>query len=245
MGIFDRLGKVISSNVDALLDKAEDPRKSIELLVEEMKEQIEQGRRQVVEAMAAEKQLRNKSNELSEQIEKWRHRAEIALEAGDEALAREALVRKKKCMSDREEVEGLRAQQRGRALQLKDDLERAKAKLRELDARKGTIAVQYQQARAGGGAEGLGASGNGPTPFDELGRIEEKLDREKLEAEGLREAQQELERADGSSLSEEELEQRFSHLEGGNSGAASSADQSNDVEDELQVLRSKLRVKQP
>jgi phage shock protein A len=243
MGIFDRLGKAISSNMDALLDKAEDPRKSIELLIEQMKEQLVQGRQQVVESIAAEKQLRRKAEELGGQIDKWQRRAELALEAGDEALAREALLRKKKIAADREQVEGLRAQQRGRALQLKDDLELAKKKLRELEARKGTIAVQVQQARAGGGAEGLGASGGGPTPFDEMERMEEKLDREQLEAEGLREAQEELARPDGASLSDDELEEKFSHLEGGSANGASSSTETDGVEDELRALRTKLRIK--
>src|SRR5689334_15381953 len=53
MGIFDRMGKVISSNVNALLDKADDPKKSLDLLVEEMKDQIRAAKKEMVDGLAA------------------------------------------------------------------------------------------------------------------------------------------------------------------------------------------------
>ena len=90
MGLFDRFSKVISSNMNALLDKAEDPQKSVDYLIEEMREQIRKGRQEVVQAVAAEKRLRAKVDEIDEQIDKWQRRAELAVQAGDENLAKEA-----------------------------------------------------------------------------------------------------------------------------------------------------------
>ena len=55
MGIFDRVGKVISSNVNNLLDKAEDDRKLLDLTVEEMGEQLKRGQKEVISAVASEK----------------------------------------------------------------------------------------------------------------------------------------------------------------------------------------------
>jgi len=241
MGIFDRVGKVISSNVNALLDKAEDPRKSIDLMIEEMREQIRRGRQEVVSAIAAEKQLRQKVAELDAQIDKWQRRAELAVKAGDEKLAREALLLKKRLAGEREQAESLRAEQRGRALQMKEDMGRAEAKLKELEARKGTIAARYQQARAGGGAEGLGARGDGPTPLDEFRRIEGKMEQAEAEAEGMREASEILAGKREGGMSQDELEARFAELEGGASADASSPGDA-DVDDELKALRRKLRV---
>ncbi len=240
MGIFDRFSKVISSNMNSLLDKAEDPRKSVDLLIEEMREQIRRGRQEVVSAVAAEKRLRSKVDELDTQIDKWQRRAELAVKAGDENLAREALLFKKRLVEERDRAEALRAEQRAQALQLKDDLERADGKLKELDAKKGTIVARYKQARAGGGAEALGASGEGPTPFDELRRMEEKMDRTESEAEAMEEARAVLEKPAGSKLSEREMEARFAKLEG--SSGSKSASPDDDVDDELQALRKKFRV---
>ena len=79
MGIFDRMGKVISSNVNALLDKAEDPNKSLGLIVEEMKDQIKAARKELVEGLAAQKVLQKKVDELDGEVQKWDRRAELAL----------------------------------------------------------------------------------------------------------------------------------------------------------------------
>jgi phage shock protein A len=241
MGIFDRFSKVISSNMNALLDKAEDPQKSVELLIEEMREQIRRGRQEVVSAVAAEKRLRAKVEEIDAQIDKWQRRAELAVKAGDESLAREALLFKKRLVEERDRAEALRAEQRAQALQLKDDLERADTKLKELDAKKGTIVARYKQARAGGGAEALGADGDGPTPFDELRRVEEKMGRAEAEAGAMEEARDVLERPTGSKMTQREIEARFADLENGATGGKK-ASGDDDVDDELQALRKKFRV---
>lgn len=96
MGIFDRMGKVISSNVNSMLDKAEDDKKLLELNLEEMAEQLKSGRQDVIAAVAAEKQLKKKSDDLKSEVEKWEKRAELALKSEDEPLAREALKQKKR-----------------------------------------------------------------------------------------------------------------------------------------------------
>src|SRR5215472_15438031 len=112
MGIFDRMGKVISSNVNSLLDKAEDQRKLLDLTIEEMDEQLKRGQQEVVAAVAAEKQLKKKCEDLKADQERWDKRAELALKAGDEALAREALKQKKRVSGELEATERSRAAQR-------------------------------------------------------------------------------------------------------------------------------------
>jgi len=243
MGIFDRMGKVISSNVNSLLDKAEDPKKSVDLLIEEMGDQIRKGRQEVVSAIAAEKQLKQKVAELDGQIDKWQHRAELAVKAQDEALAREALTQKKRLVAERDKAEAMRAEQRGIALRMKDELERADAKLKDLQGRKGTIVARYEQARAGGGAEALGAKGDGPTPFDEFKRMEDKMERAEAETEAMREAREALDPGAGrGGMSADELEAKFEKLErgGGSDGSKPAGD--SDVEDELKALRKKFRI---
>ncbi len=243
MGIFDRMSKVISSNVNTLLDKAEDPKKSVDLMIEQMHDQLRKGRQDVVSAVAAEKQLRTKIQELDDEVAKWQRRAELAMKASDEPLAREALLQKNRVVSERDRAEALRAQQRGIALRMKDDLERADAKLKELEARKGTIVAQYMQARAGGGAQGLGANAPaGSTAFDDFQRMEEKIERADLETEAMREVQDALDpgKARGG-MSRDEVEAQFEKLESG-TGAASNADAA--IDDELNRLRTKVRIGQ-
>ena len=233
MGIFNRMGKVISSNVNSLLDKAEDDKKLLELNLEEMDEQLKAGRQDVITAVAAEKQLRKKSDDLKADVEKWEKRAELALKSEDEALAREALRQKKRCESEFESVDKARLEQRDTALKMKEELERMEQKLEDLRLRKGTIAARAQQSRGGGGAEALGARG-GSNAFDNFRRMEEKI--EGREQEGL--AMQEVEDALGAGPDKKQLEDKFRDLERGTVGTQKDSD----IEDELAALKKRIRV---
>src|ERR1700722_1784739 len=128
MGIFDRMGKVIQSNLNGLLDKAEDDKKLIELNLDEMDAQIKAGHVEVIQAVAAEKQLKKKVDELRADVDRWDKRAELALKSGDESLAREALKQKKRVTGEAEITEKARADQRDVAVRMKDELERMKEK---------------------------------------------------------------------------------------------------------------------
>src|SRR5258708_7863253 len=120
MGIFDRMGKVIQSNLNALLDRAEDDKKLILLDLDEMGEQMKAGQQELVQAVAAEKQLHKRSDDLRADVERWEKRAELALKTGDEALARDALKQKKRVSGELESAEQARVEQRDAALRMKE-----------------------------------------------------------------------------------------------------------------------------
>jgi len=230
MGIFNRMGKVISSNVNSLLDKAEDPNKSVELLVEEMKDQVRAAKKELIDGIAAEKVLRKQVDEKDAEVERWDKRAELAMRADDEKLARDALMQKKRLVGERDRAEALRAEQRSAVLSMKAELERMEAKQQEYEARKGTIATQLRQARAG--SEGLGAKPGG-TAFDEFRRMEEKIDHASDEVAAHREVEDAL--SDG--VNEGELEQKFRQLEGREGPKGSK-----EIDDEIAQLKKKIRI---
>src|SRR5262245_42135811 len=229
MGIFDRMGKVISSNVNQLLDKAEDPRKNIDLIVEEMKDQIRAAKKEMVEAVASEKVLRKKVEDLDAEVEKWERRAELALKASDEKLAREALVHKKRVVTDRDRAEALRAEQRSTVLTMKSELDRMEAKQKELEVKKGTIAAQVKQAR--GGAEGLGAKSPGGA-FGEFRKMEDQIEGQVAEVAAHREVDDALREG---RMDSDELESKFAALEGKGGGSGSKAE-SPEIDDEIAAL---------
>jgi phage shock protein A len=234
MGIFDRMGKVIQSNLNALLDKAEDDRKLVDLNLDEMDEQIKAGHQEVVQALAAEKQLRKKADDLQADLQRWDKRAELALKSGDEALAREALKQKKRVVGEFEIAEKAGTQQRDAAVRMKQELDRMKQKLAELKLRKGTIALRAQQSR-GAGAEQLGAKG-GTSAFDNFRRMEEKI--EGREAEGA--AMAEIDEALGKGQKSEDLEAKFRALEGQSGGGAGGS--ASEVDEELAALKKRIRI---
>ena len=234
MGIFDRMGRVISSNVNTVLDRAEDPRKLLELNLSEMDEQLKHGQEEVIAAVAAEKQLKKKADELTEDQARWDKRAELALKSGDEALAREALKQKKRVTAEASAAETARAAQRDAALTMKAELERMREKFAEIKLRKGAIATRAVQAQAGSGSDGLGARG-GSSAFENFRRMEEKIEGREAESSAMAEVDAVL--RDGTS-SKEDLEAKFRRLEGEvGKGAGSS-----DIDDELAALKKRIRV---
>ncbi|HEY1694954.1 MAG TPA: PspA/IM30 family protein [Polyangiaceae bacterium] len=240
MGIFDRMGKVIQSNLNSLLERAEDDKKLIELNLDEMDGQIKAGHQEVVQAVAAEKQLRKKVDDLNAEVEKWDKRAELALKSGDETLAREALKQKKRVSGEAAAADKARGEQRDVALRMKDELERMKEKLGELKMRKGSIVARAQQSHGGTG-EQLGSKG-GSSAFDNFRRMEEKI--EGREAEGM--AMAEVEDALGKGEKREDLEAKFRDLERQTSGkggdGAAGGGGSSEIDDELAALKKRIRV---
>ncbi len=242
MGIFDRMGRVISSNFNTLLDKAEDPKKSIELTLSEMQEQIRAARQEVVRSVAAEKQLRKKVEELDQQVEKWQSRAELAVRHGDDDLAREALVHKQRLTTDRDRAEALRAEQRANALEMKAELERMEKKVQELAARKGTLIARAEQAKAGGGVEALGAKPGG-SAFSEFRRMEDQIEGVETAIVAEREVNEALHTSSSpTGMTREEVEARFRALEYGTGGAAAPEPGKSAVDDELSALKKKIRI---
>jgi phage shock protein A len=233
MGIFDRMGRVISSNLNSLLDRAEDPKKLLELNVSEMEEQLKRAQEEVISAVAAEKQLRKKAEELTADVERWDKRAELALKSGDEALAREALKQKKRVTAEAAHAEEARLAQRDAALNMKSELERMREKVADIKMKKGSIATRAVQAQAGG-TEGLGARG-GPNAFENFRRMEEKIEGKEAETSAMAEVDEAIR---GNRTSNEDLELKFRKLEGEvGKGAAPS-----DIDDELAALKKRIRV---
>jgi phage shock protein A len=234
MGIFDRMGKVIQSNLNALLDKAEDDRKLLNLNLDEMDEQIKAGHQELVQAVAAEKQLAKKCEDLQTEVAKWDKRAELALKSGDEELAREALKQKKRTTIELDTVDKARVQQRGAALNMKEELERMKQKLAELKLRKPTIVARAGRAKSGAGAEQLGAKGT-TSAFENFRRMEEKIEGREAESAAMAEVDDAL-----KGEKSEDLEAKFRDLErqvGGEAGGPTG-----DVDAELAALKKRIRV---
>src|SRR5271155_2193223 len=234
MGIFDRMGRIIESNLNALLDKAEDDKKLIELNLDEMDGQLKAGHHEIVQAVAAEKQLQKRCDDLAADVGKWDRRAELALKSGDEALAREALNHKKRIACDLASAQRAQAEQHDAGVRMKDELERMKQRLSELRMRKGTLTARAAQARSGASAEQLGAKGSSGA-FDTFRRMEEKV--EGREAEGR--AMEEVEAALGKGPRSDDLEAKFRELE---RQAGQPSSEPGGVEDELAALKKRIRI---
>jgi phage shock protein A len=96
MGIFTRFRDIISSNINAILDKAEDPEKLIKLMIREMEDTLVEIKAACAGAMASSKKVQRQLDALHERIRYWEEKAEIAVKKGRDDLAREALIEKRR-----------------------------------------------------------------------------------------------------------------------------------------------------
>src|SRR6266481_4919096 len=110
MGIFSRLADIVNSNINAILDRAEDPEKIIRLIVQEMEDTLVEVRSAAVRTIAERKELERRVEALRREQEEWQRRAELAVTRGREDLAKGALVAKTRVAEALARQEGQLAQ---------------------------------------------------------------------------------------------------------------------------------------
>lgn len=139
MGIFSRFRDIVSANLNAMLEKAEDPEKLIKLMIQEMEDTLVELKASCAGAMASATKVNRARNFVTEAVGKWDKKARLAIEKGREDLAREALLEKRNCQDevDHREKEAthfdeLVAQYQKDIQQLEEKLETARNKHRIL-----------------------------------------------------------------------------------------------------------------
>lgn len=147
MGIFSRARDIIQANVSDLLERAEDPAKTIRLVIMEMEETLVEVRASAARTIADQKEMRRTLIKLEQAQEGWAEKAELALSKGREDLAAAALTEKQKvkAMADQmaAELDLLAEQLAG----YEDDIQKLEAKLREARARQTSLMARLETAQ--------------------------------------------------------------------------------------------------
>jgi len=105
MGIFTRFKDIVSSNINSMLDKAEDPEKLIKLMIQEMEDTLVELKASCAGSMASKKRVARSLDTIKGQVEEWEKRAELAIGKGRDDLAREALAEKRRFADELEHME--------------------------------------------------------------------------------------------------------------------------------------------
>jgi len=129
MGIFTRFRDIISSNINAMLDKAEDPEKLIKLMIREMEDTLVEMKASCAGLMAGAKKTRRQMEEAETRGRFWAEKAALAVSKGREDLAREALLEKRRFVDKGGALERETAQYDGLIGQYHEDIRQLEEKL--------------------------------------------------------------------------------------------------------------------
>ena len=139
MGIFSRMADIVNSNINALLDKAEDPQKLIQLIIQEMEDTLVEVRSSSVKVLADRKTAKRRILQLQKSVEEWEHKARIAVQKGREDLARAALFEKQTLADEINTIESELTALDEHIEQLDKEIEQLQQKLNDARAKQKTL----------------------------------------------------------------------------------------------------------
>jgi phage shock protein A len=226
MGILDRVATVIRSNLNYRINKAEDPEKMLNQILIQMRQQLVEAKREVAVAIADEKRLGTQLEAEIEQVREWERRATMAVQKGEDDLAREALRRK----ADHEQIAiGYKKQwdaQKTSTENLKNALRALSQKIEEASRKKNLLIARQKRAEAQKHIHEVMTGLSDTSAFESFDRMTTKVEQIEAQADAAVEISQDL--------SGETMEQRFRALES-----------STDVEQELHALKAKVQKELP
>jgi phage shock protein A len=176
MGILGKLSTLIKSNVNDAIDGMQDPAKELDQMVRDMEDSTRQARAEVATCMGEEKRLQKRIEALDSEIKTWTDRAELAVRAGDDALAKEALRRRSEKETERAETQRNLQEQGVYVDQLALALKALEARVKDVKSRQGTL---REKARA---AKGVSPLSGKTSAFDDFDRMSGKIDAVEAEA---------------------------------------------------------------
>ena len=217
MGLLDRLSRLIRATVNDLVSQAEDPEKILEQTVIEMQDDLIKLRQAVAQAIATQKRTERQAAQSQTSAEEWYRRAQLALQKGDEPLAREALSRRQAFQETATALQAQLDQQQGIVSKLKQNMRLLESQISEAKTKKDMYIARARSAQASKRLNEMLGNVGTQDAMAAFERMEQKV----LQLESQAEAVAELNAGDS-------LEKRFRSLESGT------------VDTELAALKAKL-----
>lgn len=187
MGVFQRLSDLLKSNVNDLIDRAEDPEKMVKQIIIDMQTELTKATQNYGKAKASERLAEKKYLEAQKISSDWEAKAKMALSKGDQELAKQALARKVKADEDlnnyKEMYESISAQTDA----IGDQVEVLRAKLEEAKSRQAMLIARSQMAETKKNLAKAAGGFDGNSSLEKFQKMEEKIERKEAEADAFTE----------------------------------------------------------
>ena len=224
MGVLDRISTIMRSNINDMLDKAEDPEKMLDQIIRDMAGAIEEAKGQVAGVIAQEKLLEAEMNNAKRSSDEWSNKAEKAVRAGRDDLAKEALRRQK-------DFQGIVATygqqyeaQHQMTTKLRTQLDLLMRKYDDAVRNRDVMVARHRQAIAAQQVNKQIAAISGLDHTSELARMDRRIRTEEARAEA------EMQLGSGANAS---IDDQFAQL-----------DATSDLDDELSALKGRMGLLQ-
>ena len=201
MGLLERVGTLVRANLNDLIDKAENPSKMIKQVILDMENQLLQVKTQVAISIADQHMLEKKEKECGDKAADWLRKAELAVDRGQDDLARAALERHKASERTQECFREQVADQRAQVVTLKAAFAKLEQKLAEAQSKSDMLLAQHRRARALGKASDARIAIGGHSTIRTFERMKEKVNRHEAVSQAK------------SELAGDDLDDRFQQIE--------------------------------
>ena len=222
MGIFDKLSRLIRSNINDLIARAENPEKMLTQIIEDMRRQLAQAKQEVAVAIADERKLRAQYEEERTQAQEWERRARLAVREDRDDLAKQALMRGQEHADHARELEEQWQRHRNETERLKDSLRQLNAKIEEAKRKKNLLIAKQKRAQAQRRIHDTMVGLEDRSAFRAFDEMTQKIETQERRALATAEVTEEL--------TGDSLEQEFAQLEAGDV----------DVDDRLLALKREM-----
>ncbi len=216
MGLFDRVSRLVRANVNDMVSKAEDPEKILDQALMDMQDNLVQMKQAVAGAIASQRRTQQQYENNLKESETWTSRAQLALQKGDENLAREALVRKKSFSDASTALKQQLDNQTGQVDTLKRGLMGLESKISEAKTKKDMLKARAAAAKANEQLQSAVNSNSTGSAMAAFERMEDKV------------------------LMMEAKSQAAAEIAGSNLEAQFAALSSNDVDFELEAMKQQM-----
>lgn len=201
MSILTRIATLVSANINAMIDAAEDPEKMVNEYLRQMQGELSEARAATAMAMADETRMRAQYEQFQSQANDWQSKAELAVQRDQDDLAREALTRKTSAQQLADNYNAQWQAQRDQVQELRDALAKLEAKIAEAQAKRDLIVAKNRRAVTQEAITSALQSVQGATTDESLGRMEDQADQRLARAQAMAE------------LSTQDMDSRFTDLE--------------------------------